>query len=373
MTTPVFLYGTLLDPRLFEIVADVPFEPERAQLPQASVKAVVGQSFPILVDQAGATAEGAIVSVDATARDRMDFYESGFGYDAIEREVHTPRGPRQAAVYRTDPSVWTLGNSWCLKGWQAQDGELARLAAQEYMGLIKTHSPEAAARAFPQIRTRAASRIRAELEPTPGALKPDLSQRLIPPGKTERPYTDYFSVREDWLSFPEFKGGYSTEVKRASFLTGDAVTILPYDPELDAVMVVRQFRHGPFVRGDLNPWTLEPAAGRIDPGETPTETARRELLEETGLKAEVLHFVGKYYPSPGAFSEYLYSYVAVADLAGRDNGIGGLLDEAEDIMAHVIPFEAAMSMIETGAANTGPLLVSLGWIALNRDRLKSKT
>ena len=101
----------------------------------------------------------------------------------------------------------------------------------------------------------------------------------------------------------------------------------------------------------------------------PEETARRDLFEETGVEARDLHFAGRYYPSPGAYSEFLYSYVATADLSGRDKGVSGLDDEAEDIMAHVIPFDEAMAMIETGAANTGPLIISLRWIAMHRHEM----
>jgi nudix-type nucleoside diphosphatase (YffH/AdpP family) len=190
----------------------------------------------------------------------------------------------------------------------------------------------------------------------------------VTPQRTARPYTDYFAVQEDWLSFPTFGGGQSDLVKRASFLGGDAVTILPYDPSTDSVLMIRQFRHGPFARGDTNPWTLEPAAGRIDPGESPEHTALRELHEETGVSARELHFIGRYYPSPAAFSEFLFSFVAIADLAGADGGVGGLDAEAEDIMRHVVPLSEALALVESGAANTGPLLISLGWLALNKSR-----
>ncbi|MCG6885230.1 MAG: NUDIX hydrolase [Silicimonas sp.] len=195
-----------------------------------------------------------------------------------------------------------------------------------------------------------------------------MAGRPVIPETTRQPYTDYFAVREDWLTFPKFGGGESPVVKRATFLGGDAVTVLPYDPRQGTVLFVRQFRHGAFARGDRNPWTLEPAAGRIDPGESPEAAARRELQEEVGLTVGDLHLAARYYPTPGAVSEYLFSYVASADLAGKDGTIGGVDGEAEDIMSHVIPLDEALGMIETGAINTGPLILSLNWLALNRER-----
>lgn len=369
MTDRIFLYGTLCDPDLFQIVSGAPLEAREATLHDVAIYWVDGDNFPVLTEKSGAATSGLLVGADPTVRARLDFYELGFGYAVEERTVLTETGPVLAAVYA--PSIeHKAGEAWSLATWQDRHSALTRMAAFDYMTLMSTHTPEAAARAFPQIRVRAASRLRAMMAPSADPMKPTMSDRTVTPQRTEQPYADYFAVREDWLSFPKFDGGSSEVVKRASFLGGDAVTVLPYDPAIDSVLMIRQFRHGPFARGDTNPWTLEPAAGRIDPGETPEETAKRELFEETRVSAKSLHFVGRYYPSPGAFSEYLFSYVAVADLTGSDGGIGGLENEAEDIMRHVVPLADALKMIETGAANTGPLILSLNWLALHKDHLR---
>lgn len=37
-------------------------------------------------------------------------------------------------------------------------------------------------------------------------------------------------------------------------------------------------------------------------------------------------------------------------------------------MRHVVPLSEALALVESGAANTGPLLISLGWLALNKSR-----
>ncbi len=368
MTSRVFLYGTLRDPEMFEIVSGVPFAARPAQLDGAAVHWVAGETFPILATAEDGAAEGSLVEVNAGVRARLDFYEMGFGYVVEDRRVRVDGVESEALVYVPEAD-WPLGARWSLRDWQAAHGALTRIAAREYMGLMATHAPKDAARAFSQIRSRAASRLRAMDAPSPAVLAPEMTDVRITPERTAQPYTDYFAVREDWLAFPMFDGGYGPVVKRASFMGGDAVTVLPYDPERGTVLMVRQFRHGAFCRGDGNPWTLEPAAGRIDPDETPEECAQRELLEETGVTAEALHLVGRYYPSPGAYSEYLYSYVALADLDGADGGVSGVEHEAEDIMRHVLPLDDALGMIESGAINTGPLILSLQWLAMNRARL----
>jgi nudix-type nucleoside diphosphatase (YffH/AdpP family) len=151
---------------------------------------------------------------------------------------------------------------------------------------------------------------------------------------------------------------------------GDAVTVLPWDPVRDRVLVVEQFRAGCWMRGDANPWSIEPVAGRIDGGETPEEAARRETREEAGLALHELLPVGTYYPSPAAVTEYLYSYVALADLPDGAAGVGGAEEEAEDIRGHVIAFETLMELIDSGEVANGPLILTALWLSRHRERLR---
>jgi len=164
----------------------------------------------------------------------------------------------------------------------------------------------------------------------------------------------------------------SAPVRRAGFIGGDAATVLPYDPQTDTVLLVEQFRVGPLMRGDPRPWSLEPIAGRIDPGESAEACARREALEEAGLGLGRLHRVADYYPTPGAVSEFLFSFVAEADLDGQGGVLGGEPGEEEDIRTHVVPFEALMRLIDSGEAGTGPLILSAYWLAMHRDRLRTQ-
>ena len=84
-----------------------------------------------------------------------------------------------------------------------------------------------------------------------------------------------------------------------------------------------------------------------------------------------LHEVARYYPSPGAKSEYLYSYVALADLPESAMGVHGLLGETEDIRTHVISFARLMDLIGSGEASTAPLLITAAWLARERGRLRA--
>ncbi|MEM7720376.1 MAG: gamma-glutamylcyclotransferase family protein, partial [Pseudomonadota bacterium] len=192
LTKPVFLYGTLLDPELYDIVSGALLEAQPAQLQGAAVFWVAGESFPILVAAPDAAADGVLVHPSAGARARLDYYELGFGYTVETRQVQGMGGPVEADVYVPE-GAWPQGALWSLGDWQSRHGALTRVAAREYMGLMITHSPQEAARAFPQIRMRADSRLRAQAAPSPAPLSPDLSGRAVVPDRTEQPYTDYFA------------------------------------------------------------------------------------------------------------------------------------------------------------------------------------
>ncbi len=184
------------------------------------------------------------------------------------------------------------------------------------------------------------------------------------------PYKNYFSVAEFDLQVPRFDGALSDTMTRAAFVSGDAVSVLPYDPVLDRVMLVEQFRFGPHIRGDEAPWKLEAIAGRIDAGEAPEQTARREMLEETGVEVGKLFAIADYYPAPGAVTEYMYSYVGLAALPDGAAGVAGLAEEDEDIKSHVLDFADAMEMLRDGAVDTGPLVISLLWLSLHREDIR---
>jgi ADP-ribose pyrophosphatase YjhB (NUDIX family) len=117
---------------------------------------------------------------------------------------------------------------------------------------------------------------------------------------------------------------------------------------------------------------MEPIAGRIDAGETPHQTAHRESLEEAGLTLKALEEISHYYPSPGATSEFLYSYVGIADLSAAHATVAGLDEEGEDILSHVLSFDTFMKGIAQGHNSNGPLVLSAYWLAQNRTRLRAE-
>lgn len=369
--TDYFFYGTLCHAPLLKVVLGRAPVTQVATLPDYASHWAKDQIFPTLVSAPGQAAEGCLLpKVTAQEVARLAFYEAGYGFDAQQLLIKTAEGPRMASVYVPHRGLWQTGAPFNVDVWAARYGSVVTEAAHEVMAAMGTQTPQAVRARYPQILARAASRLRAR----DGA---QITRRhRAAPGDVvvsdhRQPYAHFFAVEEDDLRFRRFDGTLSDEVTRAVFVSCDAATVLPNDPARDRVMLIEQFRMGPFARGDAQPWVIEMIAGRVDAFETPAECARREALEEAGLHLRDLLPIVGYYPSPGAKSEYLYAFIGLADLPESAAGLGGQDQEAEDIRAHVLAFDDLMRLIETGEVNTGPLIISALWLAANRDRLRT--
>lgn len=361
----LFVFGSLRHRGLREIVFGGKVAAAPARLAGWQVREVAGGHWPLLVEGPGA-AEGLLITgLDATRQARADFFELGFGYVLRDVTVETSAGPASARAY-FHPDPPEAGPEWDYEAWVRDWGEIWAAAAVETMQAFGRTAARDMARRWPMIELRAASRLRAA-HGHPASLREAYTvAEDVELLAARRPYTSFFALEECDLRFRRFDGSFSAPVTRAGFVGGDAATVLPWDPERDLVLLVEQFRVGPMLRGDPLPWSLEPIAGRIDPGEAPEDCARREAAEEAAITLGALHHVADYYPSPGAVSEYVYAYVGEADLADRGGEVGGLASEHEDIRAHVIGFERLMRLIGTGEVANGPLILSALWLERHR-------
>lgn len=126
-----------------------------------------------------------------------------------------------------------------------------------------------------------------------------------------------------------------------------AVTILPM---LDQVRVclIRNLR--PAVGDTL----IELPAGTLEPGESPQETAFRELEEETGYRASVMEPLCSFWMSPGIVNEQMHLFVARELTLGENH-----LDAGEVIEPLVLPWAEAMQMVRSGAIHDAKTMVAL--------------
>ena len=197
----------------------------------------------------------------------------------------------------------------------SQEAWSARFGAAYASALPDLGAPQR----LPSILARAASALRAAIS-APATLRRGSAPADVSLLSREKAYAKFFAVEDLRLRHRRFDGTLSAALDRAAFISTDAVVILPYDPATDRVLLVEQFRMGPYARGDANPWSLEGIAGRIDAGETPEEAGAREGLEEAGLAFTALLQAPCFYPSPGAKTEFLYCYLGLCDLATPPSG-----------------------------------------------------
>ena len=165
-----------------------------------------------------------------------------------------------------------------------------------------------------------------------------------------------------------FEGGWSEIFKREVLERYPAAAIIPYDPILDQVILIEQFRAGS-IADPKGPWQIEIPAGVLTANEKPEDVATRETLEETGCSILALHPICEYFASPGGSNEYIYLYCARIDARGID-GIYGLPDEHENIRALNLSADEAFAKLYKGEIKNTPALIALLWLQLHRQQLQ---
>lgn len=350
--------------------------PKRASLSGHLVLWGQDDAFPALVcdDTLIHEVEG-IVLRDVTEADlnRIDYFHRCFGQTPAEVTIRIGAQKLTAIAYFGPGTQLAQAGLGDFAMWQARFGDTLTATTKAIMQGLGQVAPNVQKDRLASLLVRGASRARAEKAAgdAPSTVRRFAQIGDVTVSAIATPYANFFAVEEYDLTFRRFDGTDSTAISRAAFVSGDAVTVLPYDPIRDRVLLVEQFRTGPLARGDRQPWQLEAIAGRIDPGESPEAAARREASEEAGLTLGALMAVAQYYPSPGAFSEFIFSYVALADLPDGVSGVFGVAEEAEDIRGHLMEFDRLMSLITQGEVANAPLILTALWLQRERARLRS--
>jgi ADP-ribose pyrophosphatase len=200
-------------------------------------------------------------------------------------------------------------------------------------------------------------------------LDTSLQPRRVEILRHERVFDGHLKVDEVHLRHALFGGGMSAEISREVVGRGDAVCVVPYDPQRDEVVLIEQFRTSALFNGDPA-WMIEVVAGLIEPGESLEEVARREMKEESGLDpVGPLLWINTVYATPGFCSERYHMFCAPVD-ASRAGGLHGLDNEDEDIRVFTLPFPEAFARWEAGEIPNPPASFSLLWLAVHREKLR---
>jgi ADP-ribose pyrophosphatase len=123
------------------------------------------------------------------------------------------------------------------------------------------------------------------------------------------------------------------------------------------VLAVRQYRPA------VERYTLELPSGLVDPGESPEQAARRELLEETGYEAASLEVLGPMLPDTGRLGNHIWSCVAT----GLRRVEGRAPEEGIEVLHYSLP-ELARATAEGEFDHA--LHVAVLMVAVLRGKLK---
>ncbi len=144
---------------------------------------------------------------------------------------------------------------------------------------------------------------------------------------------NFFEIEQDQCQKPD--GSLIDEyyiVKRP-----DVAVIAAFTPEMELIMIT-QYRH------PVQSIDFELPAGHIDPNENILEAAQRELLEETGYKAEKLEQISAHFASSGLMNNTVHFFIGFNAKKIQEQS----LDPNEAIEVKITPWPQALKLHEQG-------------------------
>ncbi len=173
-------------------------------------------------------------------------------------------------------------------------------------------------------------------------------QHLIERGLTQESIYrgQLLKLRVDTVALPNGETAQREIVEHPGAVAAVPVT------EDDQVIMVRQFRY------PINQITIEIPAGKLEFGEEPETALKRELAEETGLKAGKIQLLGEFYSAPGFSNEKILVYL-VRELSPQV--ITEKTDSEEFLEPVKIPLDEALRMAADGRLRDAKTIIGLNW------------
>lgn len=142
--------------------------------------------------------------------------------------------------------------------------------------------------------------------------------------------------------------------------TRDWVNIIPITPTGEVVLI-EQYRYG------TRTVTLEIPGGIMNDGETPLESARREMIEETGYDSDDVVSIGFNEPNPAFLRNVCYSFLArqVEPMHLQK------FDEHENIRVRLVPLRDVPQLIRDGTIAHSLVVVAFHALALRPELIPS--
>jgi ADP-ribose pyrophosphatase len=114
------------------------------------------------------------------------------------------------------------------------------------------------------------------------------------------------------------------------------------------VCLLHQYRHA------AGGYIYELPAGKLEPGEPPDVTVKRELVEEAAVSAARWESLGAYFSSPGVFTEVIHLYLAT-ELAPAESSP----ETGEVFQVEWWPLELAVARARSGELTDGKTVIGI--------------
>lgn len=144
-----------------------------------------------------------------------------------------------------------------------------------------------------------------------------------------------------------YRGDGRREVEVVEHAGGVAIIAQPAPHQ---IVLVRQMRHA------VGESIWEVPAGMIERGEPPLVTAQRELIEETGYRAEQLRFLWSIYTTPGFCTERIHFFVAEGLTSGE-----AAPEDDEQIETRIWSLEDAWTLVQSDRLRDAKTQIALAW------------
>jgi nudix-type nucleoside diphosphatase (YffH/AdpP family) len=156
------------------------------------------------------------------------------------------------------------------------------------------------------------------------------------------------------------------EIEREVVDHPSGAAVLPYDPERRVALLVSQARPPAMLEGEQR--MLEVIAGALD-GDEPDLCARREAMEEGGLRLRELEHVARLWPTPSTSTEQVDYFLAEYLEPDCVSSGGGLAEEQEHVRVQEVGLAELWRLVEEQRLRDAKTLILLQALKMRRPEL----
>lgn len=176
------------------------------------------------------------------------------------------------------------------------------------------------------------------------------------------------NIYEGWFNVEMLKLALASgeEIEREIVIHPLGAAVLPYDPERRVALLVTQARAPVLYVGE--PRMVEALGGVVEDGD-PESAARREAMEEGGVRLTRLEHVARVWPTAATTTERIDYYLAEYGPEDLVEAGGGLEEEEEHITVRELPLAELWQMVEKIELRDAKTLALLQALHLRRPEL----